>query len=322
MTRYQRQTMLPEIGEAGQQRLSRSRVLVVGAGGLSATLLPLLAGAGVGFIRLYDGDSVELHNLHRQTLFGVDDVGQPKALCAQRALAQRNPECVVEAHPHRLSASQLPDALAGIDLVVDAADNFAITYQLSDECYPRGLPLICASVLGRKGYVGGFCGGAPGYRALFPQLPAAAGNCNTAGVMGPAVATLGAMQAQMALSQLLQLTPSPLGCMIHCDFVDWHLRQFRFDDAPEPEEPAIPFIDRAMLTAEDCIVELRSPEEAPESVAERVERILPPQIAAWQAPTDRRIVLVCASGMRAAQAAEKLAGRGITRLALMAANTL
>lgn len=322
MERYQRQTMLPEIGDAGQQRLRGARVLVVGAGGLSATLLPLLAGAGVGFIRLYDGDRVELHNLHRQTLFGVDDVGQPKAICAQRALAQRNPDCHVEAHAHSLSASQLPQAMEGIDLVVDAADNFAITYQLSDACYPRGLPLICASVLGRKGYVGGFCGGAPGYRALFPQLPASSGNCNTAGVMGPAVATLGAMQAQMALSLLLKLTPSPLGCMIHCDFVDWHVRQFRFDDAPEPDAPGTPFIDLPMLTEDDCIVELRSEEEAPASVASQVLRILPQQIAAWQPPCDRRVVLVCASGMRAAQAAENLAARGITRLALMATNTL
>ncbi|SFO07321.1 Molybdopterin or thiamine biosynthesis adenylyltransferase [Candidatus Pantoea varia] len=322
MERYQRQTMLPEIGEVGQQRLSAARVLVVGAGGLSATLLPLLAGAGVGLIRLYDGDRVELHNLHRQTLFGVDDVGQPKAICAQRALAQRNPDCRVEAHSHSLSASHLPQALEGIDLVVDAADNFAITYQLSDICYPRGLPLICASVLGRKGYVGGFCGGSPGYRALFPQLPAASGNCNTAGVMGPAVATLGAMQAQMALSVLLKLTPSPLGCMIHCDFVDWHVRQFRFDDAPEPDASGIPFIDRPMLTEDDCIVELRSVEEAPVSVAGQVLRILPQQIAAWQPPLDQRVVLVCASGMRAAQAAENLAARGVTRLALMAANTL
>lgn len=322
MTRYQRQTMLPEIGEAGQQRLSRASVLVVGAGGLSATLLPLLAGAGVGFIRLYDGDRVELHNLHRQTLFGVGDVGQPKAICAQRAMAQRNPDCHVEAHPRMLSASQLPQALEGIDLVVDAADNFAITYQLSDACSPRGLPLICASVLGRKGYIGGFCGGAPDYRALFPQLPTASGNCNTAGVMGPAVATLGAMQAQMALSVLLKLTPSPLGCMIHCDFVDWHIRQFRFDDAPEPDVPGIPFIDKPMLSEDDCIVELRSPEEAPVSVAGRVLRILPQQIVTWQPPSDQRVVLVCASGIRAAQAAENLAARGVTRLALMAANTL
>lgn len=322
MDRYQRQTMLPEIGEAGQQRLSRARVLVVGAGGLSATLLPLLAGAGVGFIRLYDGDRVELHNLHRQTLFGVDDVGQPKALCAQRALAQRNPECEIDAHPQSLSASLLPQALAEIDVVVDAADNFAITYQLSDACYARGLPLICASVLGRKGYVGGFCGGAPGYRALFPHLPTASADCNTAGVMGPAVATLGAMQAQMVLTVLLKLTPSPLGCMIHCDLASWHMRQFRFDDAPEPEAPGTPFIDLAMLTGEDCIVELRSVEEAPVSVAEGALRMLPEQIAGWQPPADRRVVLVCASGMRAARAAENLAARGVTRLALMAAKAL
>jgi len=322
MSRYQRQTMLPEMGEAGQQRLSSARVLVVGAGGLSATLLPLLAGAGVGFIRLYDGDRVELHNLHRQTLFGVDDVGQPKVFCVQRALGQRNPDCQVEAHPQQLNASELPQVLEGIDLVVDAADNFAITYLLSDTCSPRGLPLICASVLGRKGYVGGFCGGAPSYRAVFPQLPVVSGNCNTTGVMGPAVATLGAMQAQMALSVLLKLTPSPLGCMIHCDFVDWHVRPFRFDDAPEPDVPGTPFIDRLMLTEEDCIVELRSREEAPVSVADRVIRILPQQIASWQPPADQRVVLVCTSGMRAAQAAENLAARGITRLALMAANML
>lgn len=322
MDRYQRQTILPEIGEVGQQRLRAARVLVVGAGGLGSTVLPLLAGAGVGFIRLYDGDRVELHNLHRQTLYEMADIGEPKVSAARRALLQRNPDCEVDARPQVLSASLLPDALDAIDLVIDAADNFAITYQLSDACLPRGLPLICASVLGRKGYVGSFCGGAPGYRALFPQLPTAAGNCNTAGVMGAAVATLGALQAQMALSLLLKLTPSPLGCMIHCDFINWHLRQFRFDDAPEPESAGVPFIDPPMLSADDCIVELRSREEAPVSVADAVQRILPQQIADWQPPRDKRIVLVCASGMRAAQAAENLTARGFSRLALMAANSL
>ncbi|WP_312056388.1 HesA/MoeB/ThiF family protein [Pantoea brenneri] len=322
MDRYQRQTILPEIGEVGQQRLRAARVLVVGAGGLGSTVLPLLAGAGVGFIRLYDGDRVELHNLHRQTLYEMADIGEPKVSAARRALLQRNPDCEIDARPQVLSASLLPDALEAIDLVIDAADNFAITYQLSDACLPRGLPLICASVLGRKGYVGSFCGGAPGYRALFPQLPTAAGNCNTAGVMGAAVATLGALQAQMALSLLLKLTPSPLGCMIHCDFINWHLRQFRFDDAPEPESAGVPFIDPPMLSADDCIVELRSREEAPVSVADAVQRILPQQIADWQPPRDKRIVLVCASGMRAAQAAENLTARGFSRLALMAANSL
>ncbi|MBZ6386250.1 MULTISPECIES: HesA/MoeB/ThiF family protein [Pantoea] len=320
MNRYQRQQMLPEIGEAGQQRLRAARVLVVGAGGLGSTLLPLLAGAGVGYLRIWDDDAVELHNLHRQTLFTTADVGQPKALCAARALNERNRDCVTEARQQALRASTVARALEGIDLAIDAADSFAVTYTLSDACQPRHIPLISASVLGRQGYVGGFCGSAPGYRALFPQLPTSAANCNTAGVMGPAVATLGAMQAQMALSVLLGLTPSPLGSLVNCDFTQWHFRAFRFDDAQEPTQPLIPFIDRDLLQADDCIVELRSREEAPHSVAAQVERILPEAIDAWQPPAGRRVVLVCASGIRAAKAASVLAQRGVMPLAIIAAN--
>lgn len=319
MERYQRQMMLPEIGETGQHKLRNARVLVVGAGGLGATLLPQLVGAGVGYIRLYDDDQVALHNLHRQTLFTMQDIDQPKASSAQQALQQRNPEVQIDAMQQPLSVSNMQTALAGCDLVIDAADNFAVTYQLSDACWPAGIPLISASVLARQGYVGGFCGTAPSYRALFPTLPRSAANCNTAGVMGPAVATLGAMQAQMALSVLLDLQPSPLGCVVNCDFVNWHFRQFRFDGAEEPAN-SVPFIDRTLLRGDDCIVELRSHEEAPTSVAQQVQRILPPAIATWQPPQDRRIVLVCASGIRAAQAATELAQRGCDRLAILAAN--
>jgi sulfur-carrier protein adenylyltransferase/sulfurtransferase len=318
MDRYQRQMMLPEIGEAGQQRLAAARVLVVGAGGLGATLLPQLVGAGVGFIRLCDDDVVALHNLHRQTLFTMQDIGYGKAERAQQALQQRNPEVELEAIPHAISASDLPHILTDVDMVIDAADNFAVTYSLSDACLLANIPLISASVLGRQGYVGGFCGGAPSYRAIFPSLPSSAANCNTAGVMGPAVATLGAMQAQMALSVLLGLHPSPLGCVVNCDFANWHFRQFRFDGAEEPEQ-VVPFIDRQQLAMDDCIVELRDVKEAPESVAASVERILPQALAQWQPPQDQRIVLVCASGIRAAKAATALAQRGFTRLAILAA---
>ena len=320
MDRYQRQTMLPEIGPQGQQKLAQARVLVVGAGGLGATLLPQLAGAGVGFLRVCDDDRVEVHNLHRQTLFTMQDVGQPKAVAARRALNALNPECEVEAVDIRLSGSSLDHALRDIDAVVDAADNFAITWLLSDACFSRGLPLISASVLGRQGYVGGFCAGAPSYRALFPQLPSSAANCSTAGVMGPAVATLGALQAQMTLSVLLGLEPSPLGCMVNCDFVNWRFGQFRFDGAPEPTEAIIPFLDAQMLTAEDCIGELRSVEEAPVSVAAQAQRILPAELAAWQPPASGRIVLVCASGIRAGRAAQQLKERGYRDLALVAAD--
>jgi len=319
VNRYQRQTMLPEVGVQGEQSLAQARVLVVGAGGLGSVILPLLAGAGVGYLRLYDADKVELHNLHRQTLFGMNDLHLPKVTCASRALGKLNPQCQVEAVPQRLGGSNLAAALADIDLVIDAADNFAVTYQLSDACYPLGKPLISASALGRQGYLGGFCATAPSYRALFPTLPKAAANCNTAGVMGPVVATLGAMQAQMALSVLLELSPSPLGCLVKCDFVTWHFNQFRFDGAAEPTEPAVPFIDSGMLDVRDCIVDLRSTEEAPLSVADSVIRLLPQQMADWQPPANRRIVLVCASGIRAARAASELEQRGYRQLAILAA---
>ncbi|MBA2814024.1 HesA/MoeB/ThiF family protein [Candidatus Pantoea persica] len=322
MNRYQRQQMLPEIGEAGQRRLGAARVLVVGAGGLGSTLLPLLAGAGVGHLRIWDHDVVALHNLHRQTLYTMVDLGQPKALCAARALAARNPDCRIETRQQALRPSTVAQALEGVDLAIDVADSFAATYTLSDACAARAIPLISASVLERQGYVGGFCGPAPSYRALFPQLPATAASCDTAGVMGPAVATLGAMQAQMALSVLLGLAPSPLGSLVNCDFSQWHFRAFRFDDAEETTQPVVPFIDGDLLRPDDCVVELRSMAEAPHSVAARVERILPEALDAWRPPADRRVVLVCTSGVRAAKAAAALAKRGVTQLAIVAAGRL
>lgn len=318
MERYQRQMMLPEIGPQGQQKLRAARVLVVGAGGLGATLLPQLVGAGVGYLRVCDDDHVALHNLHRQTLFTEQELGQPKVICAQRALRERNSGVQIDAVPWAVGASRLPTLLTAIDLVIDAADNFAVTYALSDACYRAGIPLISASVLGRHGYVGGFCGSAPSYRAVFPALPRTAATCNTAGVMGPAVATLGAMQAQMALSVLLALAPSPLGCVINCDFVNWHFSAFRFDGAEEPIQ-TVPFIDAPLLREDDCVVELRSEAEAPVSVTDGAVRLLPQALDAWQPPSACRIVLVCASGMRAAQAASALARRGYAQLAILAA---
>lgn len=321
MERYQRQMVLPEIGASGQRKLAQARVLVAGAGGLSATLLPQLVGAGVGTLRIYDADEVALHNLHRQTLFTQQDIGQSKVLSARQALTQRNPEVNIETCAQALTASNIAQAMADCSLVIDAADNFAVTWQLSDACYATDTPFISASVLGRQGYAGGFCGGAPSYRALFPRLPRTAASCNTAGVMGPAVAALGAIQAQMALTVLLDLQPSPLGLLVNCDFVNWHFRAFRFDEAQEPVVPGVPFIDCSLLTPADCIVELRSRDEAPHSVASQAERILPADLAAWQPPTGRRIVLVCASGIRAAQAASELAERGYTDLAILAASS-
>ncbi|WKX26403.1 ThiF family adenylyltransferase [Tatumella ptyseos] len=319
MQRYQRQMQLPEIGEQGQRRLQQAKVLVVGAGGLSATLLPQLVGAGIGQIRLYDADRVALHNLHRQTLFTQQDVGKAKALCAQAHLSQCNSEVLIEPEVTHITASIVREALRDIDIVVDAADNFATTYLLSDACLTHGLPLISASVLGTQGYVGGFCGGAPSYKALFPHLPATAGNCQTAGVMGPVVACIAAAQAQMVLSWVLQSTPSPLGLLVKYNFSDWQFNQFRFDSAEEPIEKTLHFIDRGQLLKTDLIVELRDRDEAPHSVTDSAVRVPLQSLHHWTAPSYQRLVLVCRTGLRSARAERLLRERGLKNIVLLAA---
>ena len=300
MSRYARQTCLPGVGAEGQARIEAARVLVVGAGGLGASLLPLLAGAGIGYLRLFDPDVVEESNLHRQTLFRVSDIGRPKARVAAGALAALNPACRVSAEVARLDPAIARGEIPQVELVVDAADNFAVSYALSDLCLAQGKPLISASALGRRGYVGGFCGGAPSLRALFPDLPASAQTCATGGVMGPAVATLGALQAQMVLGVVLDQQPSPLGRAITLDLESWHVSGFRFDHAPEPQSALPAVIAPAEIGPKDLVVDLRRDATVPRTL-----------------PAGQRVVLVCSTGLRAWRAAKALIASGHCEVAIV-----
>lgn len=317
MSRYDRQIILPEIGVAGQARLLGAQVLVVGAGGLGATLMPALAGAGVGRLRIVDPDRVDESNLHRQTLYRMDDIGRPKVVCAARELARLNPEIEVEARVDRLDPESADSLLDGVNLVVDAADRFTVTYTLSDACQIRRRPLISASVLGYTGYVGGFCGGGPSYRALFPDLPGQAASCATAGVMGPAVAALGAIQAQMALAVLLGQEPSPIGQFVQLDLAQWRFSSFRFENATPSESREIPFISPAMVRGDDTVVELRGALEAPRPIVAHAVRLTLDEIDSWTPPAGR-IVLCCRSGIRAWRAARGLERRGQSNLVVLA----
>src|SRR5690606_28757199 len=157
------------------------------------------------------------------------------------------------------------------------------------------------------GYAGGFCGGGPSLRALFPELPRNAQSCATAGVMGPVVATVGASPAQMAMSALLGLEPSPIGQMVTVDLAGWRFSSFRFTVAPEPVGPALPFISRNGLRPSDCVIELRPESESPSPVAPHALRLGPEAIAEWEPPSGQRVVLCCRSGLRAWRAARQLA---------------
>ena len=318
MSRYARQMVLPEVGAEGQDRLARAHVLVVGAGGLGCPVLQYLGGAGVGRITVMDGDVVEESNLHRQVLYTMDDLSRPKAEAARRHLLAANPELEVTAHVEPLDAANAAAMVAGADLVVDAADSFAVSYTLSDECLRQGKTLISASALGQSGYAGGFCGGGPSLRAVFPDLPAQAATCATAGVMGPAVGMIGALQAQLALKALLNHQPSPRGQLFIFRLQDLQVSTFRFDGAEEPED-TLPFIAAPHITPQDTVVELRDAAEAPRLPAPQARRMARADLLAADLPREGRIVLCCRSGLRAWGAAQDLRQAGFNDLALLAA---
>lgn len=309
--RYARQMVLAEVGSAGQARLAAASVLVVGAGGLGCPVLQYLAGAGVGHLVIVDHDTVEESNLHRQPLFGMGDIGRPKAESARSTLLRFNPGVTIDAIVERLTPQNAAALVAQADVIVDAADSFAVTYILSDACHAAAKPLVSASVIGLSGYAGAFCGGGPSYRAVFPEVSMDGGTCATVGVLGTAVAVLGSLQAHLALHLLLGLEPTVLGRVVTFDARRLGFGGFGFEGSPEPDA-AVPFIAPSALQPDDLVIDLRGVAEAPRPFAEgrRVDVSEIGEIAA-ELPASRRIVLCCRSGQRALLAADRLRDRGL-----------
>jgi molybdopterin/thiamine biosynthesis adenylyltransferase/rhodanese-related sulfurtransferase len=317
--RYSRQVVLPEVGAGGQARLAAASVAVVGAGGLGCAVLEYLTAAGVGRLTIVDHDSVEESNLHRQPLYRMSDLGKGKAEAARAALRALNPEVRIEALARRLTPANAPPLVAAADLLVDAADSFAATYVLSDVCARAGKPLVSASVLGLSGYVGAFCGGAPSYRAVFPELPRQAGSCAESGVLGTAVGVMGTLQAHLTLAVLLALEPTVLGRLISVDFRTLHIGGFSFMGAAEPAD-ALRFIAPEEVGTSDLVIDLRGIAEAPVSPFPAALRLTVETLehGSQLLPAASRIVLCCRTGVRAWRAARALAARGYSNVALIA----
>lgn len=205
--RYARHLLLPQVGEAGQLRLARATVLLVGAGGLGSPVALYLAAAGVGTLRIVDPDRVERSNLQRQVLHADDRVGESKVVSARRTLNALNPRVRIDAVAARLDAGNVRALLDGVDVVVDGSDNFAARYVLDTACTAAGLPWVYGAIHRFEGQVAVFGGapGAPCYRCLFPDPPAAqdAPNCAEAGVLGVLPGLVGSLQATEALKLLL-----------------------------------------------------------------------------------------------------------------------
>jgi len=207
---YARQVSLPEVGAAGQQKLTAASVLVVGVGGLGCPAALYLATAGVGRLTLADAGKVEVSNLHRQILFTADDVGAAKATAAAARLRAQNPLVKIEAHATDVTPANVRALVAGRTAVLDCTDNFATRFLLHDACRFAGVPLVSAAIYRFEGELNVFLPNAAGclhclwaWRAA-GELETVA-NCAGAPVFGPAVGLLGVLQAAETLKLILGL---------------------------------------------------------------------------------------------------------------------
>jgi molybdopterin/thiamine biosynthesis adenylyltransferase len=227
LERYARHVVLPEIGGAGQQRLKRARVLVVGAGGLGAPVLAYLAAAGVGTLGIVDDDTVSLSNLQRQIIHDTGHVGRPKVESAAAALARINPHVRTETHALRLDAENAGALVAAYDIVVDGTDNFAARYAMADACAAARRPLVAAAI-GRfdgsvtvlKPYERDAQGRPnPSFRDLFPEAPPPdlVPSCAEAGVVGALVGVVGSLQAMETIKLIAGIGEPLVGRLLMYD---------------------------------------------------------------------------------------------------------
>jgi len=239
LLRYNRQILLHDFDIAGQERLQRSTVLVVGLGGLGCPAALYLAAAGVGRLVLADGDDVELSNLQRQIGHGDADIGINKAASVAAAIAALNPGTAVEVVPQRLEEEQLPALLKGVDLVLDATDNYPVRYALNRACIAAALPLVSAAAVRSEGQLSVFdpVRGGPCYRCLYPMEGSdTALRCSESGVLAPVVGVLGSLQAMEALKVLSGFGEPLLGKLLLLDLRSMDIRRLALpprDDCPD-----------------------------------------------------------------------------------------
>ena len=326
---------LREVGSEGQAKLRQARVLVVGAGGLGVPVLSYLAGAGIGVLGVMDADVLDASNLHRQTLYALEDVGRPKALLAAARLRALNPEVDVRPYVTRADASTLAPVIADFDVVVDCADNFATTYAIHDTVRGAGKAAIFASVYQYEGQLqvvradgAGSC-----LRCIWDEATAdgVVGNCAEAGVLGPVPGVLGSLQALETLKLILDLPGALRDEVLLVDLLSLETRRVRarrnaactsacvrlqaatpVTAATTAPELAFATLD-AVRAAGYALIDIRDADEVraapapPYAVHIPMARLLDePHLL----PPARGYVLLCARGARSLGATRALRSRG------------
>ena len=237
--RYARHILLREVGGIGQEKLLKSKVLVIGAGGLGSPVILYLAAAGVGTIGVIDDDTVDLSNLQRQIAHTTARIGMAKVSSAAHAVADINPDVNVIEHRERLNLDNVMPIISAYDVIADGSDNFTTRFLLNDACYFAKKTLVSAAVLRFDGqlatykpHVGGPC-----YRCLYPEPPPPGliPTCEEAGVMGAVAGVMGTLQATEVLKELLGIGDSMAGRLMIYDALAATSRVVKVN--PDPECP-------------------------------------------------------------------------------------
>ncbi len=228
--RYQRHLLLPEVGEAGQQHLLDSRVLLLGAGGLGSPAALYLAAAGVGTLGIIDMDVVDASNLQRQILHNLDRIGERKVDSAKKTLTLMNPDVDVVTYDTRLGADNILSIIDGYDVIVDGTDNFPTRYLVNDASLLKRIPVVHGSIFRFEGQVTVFNPyEGPCYRCLIPEPPPAelAPSCAEAGVLGVLPGIIGSLQAMETIKLLLDLGEPLVGRLLAYDALEASFRTFK-----------------------------------------------------------------------------------------------
>jgi sulfur-carrier protein adenylyltransferase/sulfurtransferase len=245
--RYHRHTLLPEVGEAGQQKLLESRVLLLGAGGLGSPAALYLAAAGVGTLGIVDMDVVDTSNLQRQILHNMDRIGERKVDSAKKTLTLLNPDVDVVTYDVRFGADNVLDIIDGYDVIVDGTDNFPTRYLLNDASLLKRIPVVHGSIFRFEGQVTVFKPyEGPCYRCLLPEPPPPelAPSCAEAGVLGVLPGIIGSIQALEAIKLVLDLGDPLIGRLLAYDALEESFRTFKVRRDPQcptcgPDAPPI-----------------------------------------------------------------------------------
>ena len=235
LLRYSRQILLPEFDIDGQERLRRSRALIVGLGGLGSPVAMYLAAAGVGRLTLVDFDTVDLSNLQRQIVHRTADIGRLKVESARDTLLALNPSVAVTTLPQALDEAELREQVRQADVVVDGCDNLPARLAINAACVRAGVPLVSGAAIRLEGQVLVWRPGEKGacYRCLYRDADAAPETCAQTGVLAPVVGIVGSIQALEAIKVLTDFGETLAGRLLLLDAkrMEWRTLKVRRDPA-------------------------------------------------------------------------------------------